>query len=118
MNKYMVIGDFVVYGGPKNYSRDKIYIKNSTLNECIEYVKAKTLINDVDINYIFSSKEDQMGCYSRYEIIIDKTIETIWINLSKQEKERIFSFAESWIQNEMVQPDDLIKKIQGYYNFL
>lgn len=114
MKKYKVVGDHVVYGGPKNYKREKIHKSDAQLIDCLNFVIEKCNLKNADIEEIYCENVDQcktMGTYNRYEILEDNSIDTLWKNLSNSEKQEIFSYAVDWMTNELAEFPSLLKKI-------
>ena len=56
--RYKVIGDYVVYGGPKNYTRDSIYLSDVSLLEALLFVKNKCNEENIELNNIYSEYVD------------------------------------------------------------
>jgi len=119
MKKYKIVGDHVVYGGPQNYQirtqaqeksfyalqpRSSLYASDLTLLEAIDWIKQKNIDerDEIGIDAVMSelSTPKNMGCYNRYEIIEDRSIDTIWKYLSKIEKMELFDYANAYMDNE------------------
>lgn len=112
--KYKVVGDSIAYGGPKKYE-PYIQRSNQSLTECIDFLRSVGVISKIDLGEIVSTPGDNMGCYRRFQILIDRSVETLWSNLSKVERGRVFDYARAWMGNEMAEvPLDLYKKIEDF----
>ena len=114
--KYKITGDYVLYGGPKNYSDDFVVCRN--LSPLIAIRKISELTGEQEDNIslfkIYKTKEDSMGCYHRYRITKDMSVDTIWSNLSAKERFDLFDYADSWMQNEMCEIPEVAGKIESF----
>lgn len=109
--KYQVLGDYVTYGEMKQFSDLTTHAKNLSISKAIDFVREKTKAEEIEIGTVVRTPEDSMGCYSRYVIHEDKSLETIWENLSLGEKHKVFSYALNWAQNETGDGSDIEEKL-------
>lgn len=112
--RYKIVGDYVTYGGPSPYKAEVTYNRNMSLTEAIDFIKSRILLKDVELNTIYSTKEDRMGCYNRFEIREDHDVETMWHHLTKAERRELFEYAEAWMGNEMAEIPALAEKIKNF----
>lgn len=102
---------------PSKLQKRSGFLSNANLMACLNYVKEKCGVDSPDLDTIYSENVDQsktMGCYNRYEVKKDFSIETIWANLNKKEKSELFDYAKSWMEKGMVVPSELLRKIEFF----
>lgn len=111
--KFKIVGDYVTYGGVAPFS-PSVKDTNLCISKAIDILRENGISGEIDIDTIYKTKEDSMGCYSRFQIQRDSSVETIWSNLSAQDKKDIFRFAEAYMLNETAIVPELAKKIEGF----
>lgn len=113
--RYKIVGDYVQYGGPKEYKRN-LYGDGLSLFEAAKMLVERFEVpeDSVVANRMMKTKEDNTGCYHRLELLEDWSVNAIWNGLSNHERYNLFSYAESWMLNEMVEVPELANKIKGF----
>ena len=111
--RYKVVGDYNLTSNPREYEGKIVYARNLELSEAIDYIRSRVLVDKVVINKVYTTKKDHMDCFNYFEIKDDRSVESIFISLSMEERRTLFAYAYNHM-DERVDNELLQRKIQGF----
>lgn len=92
MTKYKITSDSVSYGQPGPYKGYNLKT-NLSISQAIDEMRSNVMVKNIDIGVVYDTSQDSMGCYRRYKIEEDHSIETTWDNLTIDRKRAILETA-------------------------